>query len=201
MERRRTGRRSKRHYLHLKETIRYVIHTKEDGLEYKTRQNNTKAQIDFYVDSDWATEAADRKSQTGMVVILNGNPVAWFSRKQDMVATSSAGAEYVAFNSPLSPALFVMRLVEEIGVYEAVRMRARKDNLPTIKMIRSLGGTKRRKFIDVRHHEIIDKLDRYGVEVQHVESAKQKADMFTKSLGRVAFKEQRARLRIRCVSQ
>ena len=138
----------------------------------------------------------DRRSQTGTVVFVNGNPVSWSSRKQDIVATSSAEAEYVAFHRALAPAIFVLRLVQELDVYDTVRMRAKEDNLPTIRMIRSLGGTKRRKFIDIRHHAVIDKLDRYGIEVQSVESAKQRADLFTKALGRLAFKEQRARVRV-----
>jgi hypothetical protein len=46
-----------------------------------------------YTDSDWATCPITRRSITGNLVFLAGAPVAWLSRRQQIVATSSMEAE------------------------------------------------------------------------------------------------------------
>ena len=71
-------------------------------------------------------------------------------------------------------------------------MNVFEDNMPTIRMIKSLGGKKRRKFIDIRHHDIVEKVAKYNIKVQYVKSAKQRADILTKILRRTEFKRQRA---------
>ena len=49
-----------------------------------------------YTDSDWANDNADRKSQGGHVFLCNGGAILWQSRKQDLVASSTTEAEYIA---------------------------------------------------------------------------------------------------------
>jgi hypothetical protein len=49
-----------------------------------------------YSDSDWATCPVTRRSISGTVVFMCGAPVSWMSRRQQIVATSSIEAEYIA---------------------------------------------------------------------------------------------------------
>ena len=185
-----------RHYKCLENTIKFVKHSQHEGLTYRRRTSTDTAFLDLYTDSFWVNDKADRKSQNRAVLLLNNNPVIWLSKKQDVVATSTPESEYIAFNQALKLLTFMVRLLSEIHVYEIVEPRAKIDNLPTIQMIETLGGTKRRKFMDLRHHAITDQLKRYGITLIHVPSDQMKADIMTKQLARSEFRHQRSRLNV-----
>jgi hypothetical protein len=60
--------------------------------------SKASSQLCAYSDSDWAESRIDRKSNSGIACLLEGALVIWKSKKQKIVATSSAEAEYVALS-------------------------------------------------------------------------------------------------------
>jgi hypothetical protein len=48
------------------------------------------------MDSDWANDSADCKSQGGHVFLLSNSAVSWQSLKQDLIAMATLEAEYIA---------------------------------------------------------------------------------------------------------
>lgn len=55
-----------------------------------------------YVHADWAGNPLDRKSTSGFCMFVGENPVTWKSKKQTVVARSSAEAEYRAMAAATS---------------------------------------------------------------------------------------------------
>ena len=53
-------------------------------------------QINCFVDSDHAGDRVTRRSHTGILMYLNKAPIAWFSKKQSTVESSTFGSEFVA---------------------------------------------------------------------------------------------------------
>ena len=49
-----------------------------------------------FVDADFAGDSLTRRSRTGFLVMLNGAPIYWLSKKQTSMETSSFGSEFVA---------------------------------------------------------------------------------------------------------
>ena len=55
---------------------------------------NNHLDIEGYIDVDWAGNISDRKSTLGYFTFVGGNLVPWRSKKQKVVALSSAEAEF-----------------------------------------------------------------------------------------------------------
>ena len=53
-------------------------------------------QISVYVDSDHAGNKVTRRSQTGILILLNMAPINWFSKRQNTVESSTFGLELIA---------------------------------------------------------------------------------------------------------
>jgi hypothetical protein len=49
-----------------------------------------------YVDADHAHDQVTRRSVTGILLLVNGMPIRWYSKRQLTVETSSYGSELVA---------------------------------------------------------------------------------------------------------
>ena len=64
-----------------------------DGMPVPLGQSMT---MRVYVDSDHAGDLLTRRSRTGYVVLLNGAPIYWNSKKQTSCETSTFGSEFVA---------------------------------------------------------------------------------------------------------
>ncbi|XP_038895962.1 secreted RxLR effector protein 161-like [Benincasa hispida] len=73
--------------------LRYLKSTPGKGLMFR---KNDRRCIEAYTDSDWASSTTDRKSTSGYCTFVWGNLVTWRSKKQGVVARSSAEAEYRA---------------------------------------------------------------------------------------------------------
>jgi hypothetical protein len=71
--------------------------------------------INGYTDADWAGNITDRKSTSGYFTFVGGNLVTWRSKKQKVVALSSAKAEFRGMTKGLCELLWLKRLMEEIG--------------------------------------------------------------------------------------
>ena len=78
------------HWTATKHVLRYVIGTVDYGLEY-IRGDGVR--LVGYSDFDRPGCASDRKSISGCCFGLGLMAVSWFSRKQKLVALSSAEAE------------------------------------------------------------------------------------------------------------
>ena len=67
-----------------------------------------------YSDSDFVRSRIDRKSVSGYVFLLNEVAVAYVSRKQTSVATSTTKAEYVAITTAAKEGVWLQHLLKSI---------------------------------------------------------------------------------------
>jgi hypothetical protein len=71
--------------------LRYLKGSPGKGLMFS---RNSHLKIKGYTDADWAGSISDRKSTSGYFMFVGGNLVTWRSKKQKVVALSSAEAEF-----------------------------------------------------------------------------------------------------------
>ena len=90
------------HLIAVKRIFRYLSEMVIVGLWYPRGCEFT---LHAFSDADYAGCKLDRKSTSGTCQILAGCLISWSSRKQEIVALSTAEAEYVAIGSCCSQVL------------------------------------------------------------------------------------------------
>ncbi|CAA0841419.1 cysteine-rich RLK (RECEPTOR-like protein kinase) 8 [Striga hermonthica] len=82
------------------------------GVLYRKNEN---LDVVGYTDADWARNPTDRRSTSGYFTLIGGNLVTWKSKKQKVVALSSAEAEFRRIARGLAEILWLRKLMAEIG--------------------------------------------------------------------------------------
>ena len=73
---------------------KYIKGTYKFRISFSTLEKGQK--VKGYVDLDYTRDYIDHRLTYGSVFMLLGGPLAWYSRKQRSVSTSTTEAEYVA---------------------------------------------------------------------------------------------------------
>ena len=89
--------------------------------------------------------------------------------------------------SKLKPESITRRVLGELGLLAAGPTTIMEDNMSAITIIRDIVYNGRTKHIDVRLKNLRDHVKRKALELQHIDTKEQIADIFTKGLGRDAF--------------
>jgi len=175
------------HWDAVKRILRYLKGIVGYGCKYR-KGGEEQAFLLGYSDSDYAGDVEDRKSTTGVVYFLGRSLVTWSSQKQKIVALSSCEAENVAAAAACQ-GIWLSRLIADmVGTKEATVKRL-MDNMSAIALSKNPVHHERSKHIDTKYHFLRECIEGGVVEVDHVGTAGQLADIFTKSLGRVRFIE------------
>jgi hypothetical protein len=90
---------------------RYLKSAPEKELIY---QKNGHLNIEGYCDSDWTSCADDKKSTSGYYMFIGDNLVSWKSKKQPVVARSTAEAEYRAMTLSVAEMIWLRSILMEL---------------------------------------------------------------------------------------
>lgn len=83
-----------------KQIQNYLRHTAQMKLHFSGTHTADSAGFHIFCDNDYASDPITRDSCGGFIVMLNGNPIYWHSRKSSLICTSSTHAELeAAFNA------------------------------------------------------------------------------------------------------
>jgi hypothetical protein len=109
--------------------LRYLKGTPGRGLWFR---KNEHLNLEGYCDVDWASSRDDRRSTSSYCVFVGGNLVSWRSKKQAVVARSTAEAEYRAIALSLCEMLWLKLLLKELWLLRNETMMLHCDNIAAI---------------------------------------------------------------------
>ncbi|RVW61349.1 Retrovirus-related Pol polyprotein from transposon RE1 [Vitis vinifera] len=136
--------------------LRYLKMTPGKGLFF---QRTTNKEIEIFSDADWAGSVTDRRSTSGYCSFVWGNLVTWRSKKQSVVARSSAEAEFRAMAQA------------------------------AISIAKNPVHHDRTKHVEIDRHFIKEKIEEGVFKVSYTPTNCQTADILTKALAQVNFED------------
>ncbi|GBP89832.1 Retrovirus-related Pol polyprotein from transposon TNT 1-94 [Eumeta japonica] len=169
----------KEHLTGVNHVLRYLSATKNFKITYK----RTGQAVVGYVDSDWGSDTLDRKSYSGFAFFMAGSVFSWESRKQQTVALSSTEAEYVALSTAAKEAIYLRRLLKEIGLtHDSGPIVIYGDNLGAQNLAKNHTYHSRTKHIDIKYNFLRDAVRENLLEVKYMPTNEMIADVLTKNL-------------------
>ncbi|KAJ3698926.1 hypothetical protein LUZ61_002631 [Rhynchospora tenuis] len=166
------------HHKAVKRILRYVKGTQNLGLWHGKQ---TELDLVGFTDADFAGDRMDRKSTSETCQFLGGSLISWSSRKQTSVSLSTAEAEYVAVGSCCTQILWMMQTLRDYEL-DFRKVPIFCDNTSAILISKNPVLHSRTKHIEIQHHFIRDHVEKGDVELTHVDTKDQVADIFTKPI-------------------
>ncbi|KAI3721795.1 hypothetical protein L2E82_32813 [Cichorium intybus] len=177
---------TRHHFGAAKRVPHYLAGTREYGIWFcESKDFGLKG----YTDSDWAGSMDDMRSTSGNCFILGKSAVSWSSKKQNSVALSSTEAEYVAAAAASCQAVWLRRILTDLGYEQVTATNIKCDNRSAVMLARNPVHHSRTKHIDIKHHFIRELVATEEIQLEECRTDEQVADVLTKSLPQAKHEE------------
>ena len=128
--------------------LRYLRGTYEKGILFSRGFKHANL-LWGWVDADWAGDTDTRRSHTGFVLMFNGGPISWKSRRQDSVALSTLEAEYMTASEGGKEVVYIRAILQDFGFTQKGPTNLYEDNLAAVAMSTNPVRSKYSRHIDI----------------------------------------------------
>ena len=170
--------------LHMKvvnRILQYLKGTQGKGLYFAKNLNRN---LEMYTDADWAGSIIGRKSTTRYCSYVWGNLVTWRSKKQQVVARSSAEAEFRALSHGMCEGIWLQRMLKKLNLSLDSPIKILCDNKAAISIAKNPVHHDRTKHVEIDRHFIKEKIESKIANLEYTPSSLQTVDILTKGLPR-----------------
>jgi hypothetical protein len=190
------------HFKCLQRVFKYLLGTKDEGLVFmRDNANNADMSVENVrrnvlvaaTDATYGSEE-DGSFTFGVVVMLNGTPVSWRSKKWPRPSLSSFQAETIAASEGCRELEYLRGLLGELGYVQEEPTTTYCDNTGTISHTVDAKSTERSKHINVRDFYVRDCQSRGVISITKAHTSNIVADALTKSISVLAMKRVRGAL-------
>ena len=172
----------------VKKILRFLIGTKHRGITYtKEADANVDTYIHAYSDSDWGNDLDTRYSTTGFVLTLCGGAISWASRRQTIVAQSTAEAEYIAACEASMEGKAILNILQDMKSDIKQLIPLAVDNQSSLVMANSPTFSRKTRHIELKWHYIRERIEKGDIQMVKICSEVNPADLFTKPLAKQRF--------------
>ena len=123
--------------------VRYVYQTRRNMIRYTRYPSDLAQDMDrliTYSDADHAGDPVSRKSTLSAVFMMNGGPVAWFTRVAKFMATSSTDAEVAAMVESGNGLTHYREVLTFLGILGPEYSRREEYFIPEYSRAMKVGG-------------------------------------------------------------
>lgn len=186
---------------------RYLLQTRDEGIILNPGNLSFECHVDADFAGNWRREDAEHdpttaRSRTGYVITYASCALFWHSKLQGEIALSTTEAEYIALSEAMREVIPAMDLVTEMrrrGFGEnvgkpIVKCTAFEDNEGAIALAKTPKLRPRTKHINIKYHHFREHVEKGHIEVVHVSTEEQLADLLTKPLSEAQFAYLRDRI-------
>ncbi|GKB93418.1 ribonuclease H-like domain-containing protein [Tanacetum coccineum] len=185
-------------YRSLAGSLQYLTFISPD-IFYVVQQLFSSSTTDLvaYSDADWAGCPTTRRSTSGYCGFLGNNLLSWSSKRQPTLSRSSAEAEYRGVANAVAETCWLRNLLRELHTPLSFAALVYCDNASAVYLSCNPVQHQRMKHIKIDIHFVHDLVAAGEVQVLHVLSCYQFADIFIKGLPFALFEEFRSSLSVR----
>jgi hypothetical protein len=180
--------------LHLraaKRVVRYIKGTIDYGVKF---QKSQVFKLIGYSDSDWGGSVDDMKSTSGYCFVLGTGIFSWCSKKQEIVAQSTAEAEFMAATAAVNQVLWLRKILADLNLEQTKSTEVFVDNQAAIAISHNPVFHGKTKHFKIKFFFVREVQKEGDVSLVYCSSENQLADIFTKPLPAIKFERLRQRL-------
>ncbi|KAM7516070.1 hypothetical protein LguiA_005653 [Lonicera macranthoides] len=179
------------HFQSAKRILRYVKGTIDYGVRFSQVKNFS---LHGYSDSDWAGCVDDMRSTSGYCFSFGSGIFSWCSKKQEVIAQSTAEAEYVAAAAAVNQALWIRKLMIDLHMEQQEGTQIFVDNQAAISIANNPVFHGKTKHFKIKLY-FLREVQREGeVQLIHCQTQNQSADILTKALPKSRYEFLRQKL-------
>lgn len=168
------------HWTAVNRVLRYLRGTLDAKLVFA--KDSKYDELCCYSDSDWASSFCDYKSCSGFVTLWQGAAISWRSKKQTVVALSTAEAEYTALAIACQETLWLKQLIDEILGESSKPIEVFCDNKAAKDMCDNGNFSAKTKHINIKYHFIRDLVEKRIITISKMNTELMVADSLTKAV-------------------
>ncbi|XP_070002273.1 secreted RxLR effector protein 161-like [Nicotiana tabacum] len=176
-----------------KRVLGYVKGTIDYGVRFSKYQN---FKLWGFSDSDWAGSVEDIKSTSGYCFSFCSGYFSWCSKKQAIIAQSTAEAEFVAATASINQALWMKKIACDLGLEIKKSTEVFVDNQAAIAISHNPVFHGKIKHFNMKLYFLREVQKDGLVNLVHCKMEEQLTDIFTKALPASKFEILRMKLAI-----
>ncbi|CAL5347060.1 unnamed protein product [Camellia sinensis] len=179
------------HFQAAKRILRYVKGTIDSGIRFSQVKNFN---LHGYSDSDWAGCVDDMRNTSGYCFSFGSGIFSWCSKKQEVIAQSTAEAEYVAATAAVNQALWIRKLMTDLHMEQQESTQIFVDNQAAISIASNPVFHGKTKHFKIKFY-LLREVQREGeVQLIYCKTENQSVDILTKALPKIRYEFLRQKL-------